>query len=79
MKRPRLKRPRLKLSPACYRRLWRQVLERDGWRCQNCGSLTDLQVHHTRPRSKLGDDAAVNLITLCAGCHHEVHGWKHAT
>jgi len=73
MKRPRLKRPRLKLSPASYRKLWHQVLERDGWRCQSCGSLTDLQVHHIRSRSQLGDDAELNLITLCAGCHQEIH------
>ena len=79
MKRPRLKRPRLKLSPASYRKLWRQVLERDGWRCQNCGSLADLQVHHMHPRSKLGADAEVNLITLCGGCHHELHSRKQAT
>jgi 5-methylcytosine-specific restriction endonuclease McrA len=79
MNRPRSKRPRVKLSPRSYRRLWRQVLERDGWRCQNCGGLTNLQVHHVRSRSQLGDDAEVNLITLCAECHHEVHGRKQAT
>jgi len=73
MKRPRPKRPRLKLSPASYRILWRQVLERDGWRCQNCGSLTNLQVHHVRSRSQLGDDAESNLITLCADCHQKIH------
>ena len=26
--------------------LWRRVLERDGWRCQGCGLLRQLEVHH---------------------------------
>jgi 5-methylcytosine-specific restriction endonuclease McrA len=67
------RRPRLKLSPTLYRKLWVEVLERDGWRCQSCGSLTDLQVHHIRSRSQLGDDAESNLITLCAQCHQMIH------
>jgi len=69
----RLKRPRLGLDPKAYRRLCHQVLERDGWRCQNCGRLVELQVHHIRPRSRLGDDAEQNLITLCARCHQKIH------
>ena len=56
-----------------FRRLCRQVLERDGWRCQSCGCLTQLQVHHMHKRSQLGADAEPNLITLCASCHHDVH------
>ncbi len=67
------KRPRLRLDPKSYVRLRREVLERDGWRCQNCGSLAGLQVHHTQSRGLLGDDAEGNLITLCAGCHQDVH------
>jgi hypothetical protein len=44
----------------------RQVLERDGWRCQVCGSMQNLQVHHLRFRSHSGGDEEQNLITLCA-------------
>ena len=69
----RPKRPRLRLDPDSYAKLCRQVLERDGWRCQNCGSPNHLQVHHIRSRSLLGDDAAENLVTLCNGCHRQVH------
>jgi hypothetical protein len=54
----------------------KQVLERDGWRCQNCGSSTDLQVHHSKPRSQLGDDILGNLIAVCAGCHRKLHGGR---
>ena len=63
------KRPRLRLEPDAYRQLSREVLARDGWRCQDCGTAQNLQVHHLRSRSRLGDDAEENLITLCAGCH----------
>jgi 5-methylcytosine-specific restriction endonuclease McrA len=69
----RQRRPRSRLDPKPYRRLCQQVLRRDGWRCQRCGSPADLQVHHRNPRSLLGDDSECNLITLCAKCHGEIH------
>jgi 5-methylcytosine-specific restriction endonuclease McrA len=65
--------PRLKLCPADYQVLRKQVLERDGWRCQNCGSSKNLNVHHLAKRSKLGDDVLNNLITFCATCHRTAH------
>jgi 5-methylcytosine-specific restriction endonuclease McrA len=64
---------RLRLNPDSYRKLRSDVLGRDGWRCQRCGASERLQVHHIRTRSALGDDAAGNLITLCAACHRQVH------
>jgi 5-methylcytosine-specific restriction enzyme A len=64
---------RVKLQPTDYAELCRQVLDRDGWRCQNCGRTSELQVHHLRLRSALGDDNTENLITLCSGCHEEIH------
>jgi 5-methylcytosine-specific restriction endonuclease McrA len=36
--------------------------------------MEDLQVHHIQPRGRLGDDAAENLITLCAACHEKTIG-----
>ncbi len=70
----RQKQPRLKLDPEEYTTVRRRVLERDGWRCQECGSMENLQVHHMKPRSRLGDDVLYNLITLCIDCHRESHG-----
>ncbi len=67
------KRRRLQLDTATYRRLRQRVLERDGWRCQRCGRMNELQVHHICPRSQLGEHAEGNLITLCASCHQVVH------
>jgi 5-methylcytosine-specific restriction endonuclease McrA len=71
----RQKQPRLKLNPEAYKALREQVLQRDGWRCQNCSSSNDLQVHHIKPRGRLGHDESSNLITLCAACHGQQHGY----
>ena len=73
MNRPEPKRRRIRLQPDSYIRLCRQVLERDNWRCQNCGVASELQIHHIQFRSHLGDDREENLVTLCAACHRELH------
>jgi 5-methylcytosine-specific restriction endonuclease McrA len=67
------KRPRLRLAPKLYEELRQQVLRRDGWRCQSCGALSNLEVHHRKLRSRSGDNAEQNLITLCNACHASVH------
>ena len=67
------KRPRLQLDREAYQLLYRQVLQRDGWRCQFCGNRRNLQVHHILPRSQSGDDTEENLTTLCSECHDQVH------
>ena len=74
MKQIRQKQARLKLDPVSYEALKIQVLDRDGWRCQDCGAAKMLEVHHLNPRSKLGQDAMENLITLCVDCHKRRHG-----
>ena len=73
MSKLRQRAPRLKLDSKDYRLLCEEVLKRDGWRCQMCGSLRNLQVHHKEFRSRLGDDSAQNLITLCVDCHRTQH------
>jgi 5-methylcytosine-specific restriction endonuclease McrA len=73
MLRLRAKQPRIRLAATEYKDLCRQVLTRDGWRCQNCGAMENLQVHHIQWRSHLGHDGSENLITLCAGCHESLH------
>jgi len=73
MKKIHAKTPRLRLDENSYRELHRQVLERDSWRCQNCGSMQHLQVHHLELRSQSGSDVEQNLITLCTECHARIH------
>jgi len=65
--------PRIKLDSETYRQLRLEVLNRDGWRCQSCGAIEGLEVHHIQPRSHLGDDTAANLVALCVGCHQNAH------
>ena len=65
---------RVRLDSTSYRILHRHVLERDCWRCQACGSMQHLQVHHQKFRSQSGSDVEQNLITLCPLCHEQVHG-----
>jgi hypothetical protein len=47
------------------------VVRRDGWRCQSCGAMSNLEIHHEEFRSHSGDDSELNLITLCATCPTE--------
>ena len=53
----------------------RAVLARDGHRCRTkgCKSKHFLEVHHIKPRSRGGTNAASNLITLCSACHRLIH------
>jgi 5-methylcytosine-specific restriction endonuclease McrA len=69
----RPKTSRLRLDREPYERLRELVLRRDGWRCQCCGTKTNLEVHHKEFRSRGGLDSEENLITVCAGCHEGVH------
>jgi 5-methylcytosine-specific restriction endonuclease McrA len=71
-----LKRPPIRLEQREYQDVCERVLRRDGWRCQFCGSMTDLEVHHQEFRSHSGDDDENNLITLCNRCHWAEHGPK---
>lgn len=64
---------RVRLDRDAYENLRQQVLRRDNWRCQSCGSMCSLEVHHQQFRSQAGDDSELNLITLCAVCHSRAH------
>ena len=50
-----------------------QVLQRDSWRCQFCGSMQHQLVRHVKFSSQAGSDEEQNLITLCAECHLQIH------
>ena len=64
---------RVKFNPDGYRELRQQLLRRDNWRCQICGSMHNLEIHHKRFRSQAGEDEEQNLITLCNSCHLYQH------
>ena len=62
-----------RLDPLSYKSLCQQILRRDGWRCQSCGTMSNLEVHHREFRSHSGADSEENLITLCVDCHRQRH------
>lgn len=62
----------MRSNPAAYNQLRNQVLHRDGWKCQSCGTMSTLEVHHKQFRSQAGNDSSENLITLCTVCHSSV-------
>ncbi|MGE0193494.1 MAG: AAA family ATPase [Planctomycetota bacterium] len=51
----------------------RQVLARDGHRCRNCRTRTDLNAHHIVFREDGGPTVPANLVALCLRCHGLVH------
>jgi 5-methylcytosine-specific restriction endonuclease McrA len=77
--RVRPKRPRLQIDRELYDQLRNQVLRRDGWRCQSCGTMSNLEVHHKTFRSQAGHDSEQNLVALCTACHARVHHRYKAT
>lgn len=65
---------RIRLNSDESEKLKQKILQRDGWRCQSCGAMSNLEVHHQQFRSHGGDDLEQNLITLCSICHSVIHG-----
>lgn len=52
----------------------RDVLERDGYDCQDCGVSESLHAHHIKPVAMGGAKFDMeNLITLCEEHHYERH------
>jgi len=72
---PQPKEKIIRLKGQAYRKLQRQVLERDEFRCQTCGKYVEDGVppHHVRYRSQGGSDTMENLKTLCMKCHEKTH------
>ena len=60
---------------------WRlAVFERDGFKCQSCGTTDNLQAHHIKHwKDDISNRYNVdNGITLCRKCHLKAHGgsWR---
>jgi hypothetical protein len=69
--------PKLNLNKKSYyktsewKAIRKEVLERDNYTCQECGSKSNLHVHHIKYlyHSKAPEDC----ITLCYKCHADKH------
>lgn len=57
-------------------RLRTQVLERDAYRCRECGGWEGLEVDHITPVEEGGPTILSNLQTLCQECHDRKHAPK---
>ena len=62
LKQPSKQKKKRKTKP--FKEIKREVFERDGWRCQICGTEDDLTVHH------IDKDT---MITVCKDCHSKIH------
>ena len=49
------------------------ALNRDQWRCRECGKAGRLEVHHVIRLKDGGTNDLSNLLTLCVGCHLAAH------
>jgi 5-methylcytosine-specific restriction endonuclease McrA len=62
-------------------RIRRQVFERDGMACVNCGSTEHLSLDHIKPFSKGGAHTPRNLRVFCRSCNsrksaRDDHFWR---
>ncbi len=59
-------------------RVKRAAFERDGYKCQLCGSQKDLCGHHVKERAQYPELAydVSNIVTLCKYCHAKQHPGK---
>ena len=64
----------IRLSRYMLKKLQKEVLIRDNFRCQACNRYTLAPPHHIIFKSRGGDDTAENLILLCQKCHALKHG-----
>lgn len=56
----------------------KQVRDRDGHKCVECGAVGKLHAHHVKPwknHPELRWDVS-NGVTLCPPCHQKAHGWR---
>ena len=65
-----------KLRDPRWQKMQSEIRERDGYKCQLCGSTTSfLHVHHLyyKPSTKVWEYDKESLVTLCEDCHLAVH------
>lgn len=57
--------------------LWAKLratrLQMDNYKCKNCGSPINLNIHHIRYPLVWGEEDISDLVTLCDECHKNIH------
>ena len=58
-----------------WRALRLAALDRDGWRCRDCGKAGKLEVHHVKPVRDGGArlPPLSDVVSLCLSCHRLRH------
>ena len=64
-------------TKASWQETTAEVKKRDGYKCVDCGSIHNLEVHHTMAASRGGKTQQLYLKTLCDVCHSKQPGHKH--
>ena len=49
---------------------YKNIFIRDGYKCQYCGSKSELTVDHVVPRSKGGKSSFENCVAACRSCNN---------
>lgn len=57
----------------------REMVERLGCACANCGSTEDIEYHHIVPLALGGTNSMGNIKPLCYKCHKAAHYGRHIT
>lgn len=69
-----------KIAPLWWPNAVTLAMDRAQGKCENCGAISDLEVHHKEPlggevRHNNPKNRLDNLVVLCHGCHRNVH-WR---
>ena len=56
-----------------WKGLSKQRMKIDGWKCCECKSAENLQVHHIHYPLVWGEESIDDLRTLCDECHKNLH------
>lgn len=59
----------IRLDSRRMKKLYQRVMERDGFRCVDCGSAYWVELSHDLPRSLGGSDTEENCHSRCKRCH----------
>lgn len=55
-----------------WKRVRERILRQSGYKCQSCGSLCNLNVHHNTYENR-GHEKDEDLVVLCFDCHQKFH------
>ena len=61
----------LRTENGWYKAMNSAILERDGFKCRNCGGDKHLLVHHIDKNDN--HNSLENLMTMCSTCHLKLH------